>query len=113
MNCNTGHAGTKTITYRFDNVPTKYQGFTTTGASRWNNTGVVTISSSLSLLVKNLVQTYEDNDVSTVAYVSKTYNTTTKHIINWTMRYNKKAMEPRSPAKIMVLPHMSLATRLV
>lgn len=100
VNCTSpGHAGTRNIKYRYNNVPTRYQGYTSTGVNRWNNTGVVSISFSASTLIQNVVQTYHDNNTSTVASVTSYYNSTTRHKTRWTMKYNETLMMFRSDAQ--------------
>lgn len=98
VNCGSpGHAGTRYINYRFDNVPARYQTFTANGVSRWNNTNVVSIS--LSTSSNNVVQIYRDNNSSTVASVTSVYNAATRHKTRWTMRYNEPKMTFRSDAQ--------------
>ena len=100
VNCTSpGHAGTKAIKYRYDNVPARYQGFASTGVGRWNKTNAVSISFSPSTLIKNVVQTYYDNNTSTVASVTSYYNSTTRHKTRWTMKYNETLMMFRSDAQ--------------
>lgn len=98
VNCTSpGHAGTRNITYRFSGVPARYRSFTATGAARWNNTGVVSISQAVSS--PNVVETYTDNNTSTVASVASVYNAVTRHKTRWTMRYNETNMVFRSDAQ--------------
>lgn len=99
INCGVpnGHAGTTAINYNTNSANSKYTAYATTGASRWNNTGVVSIRSSIS--ASNSVSDYSQSGVSTVASVRSTVNQFTGHKTGWTMRFNRAIMDGRSDAQ--------------
>ncbi|MGG0720150.1 hypothetical protein ABE096_21595 [Robertmurraya massiliosenegalensis] len=97
VNCTSthGHLGTSSTTYQYSPTLTQqYKNYTSTGASRWNNTGIVNISQSSSS--GNIIYQHSDPNTSTVAYVtSQTFN---NHKSSWFMSYNHSKMNGRTSA---------------
>lgn len=94
VNCDS-HAGKSSYIYKFDiGLSSAYQGYTLTGVSRWNSTGIVYISPATTST--NLVTSHGGSDTSTVAVTRSWKNSTTGHKTRWEFSYNRYVMGNRT-----------------
>lgn len=94
-NSSNGHIGIASLTYKYSpNLSSSYKDYTSTGATRWNLTGIVNISESSNS--QNVIFQYNDPNVSTRAYVrSYTFG---NHKSRWDINYNHAKMKDSAPS---------------
>ncbi|WP_152024031.1 hypothetical protein [Shouchella clausii] len=98
VNCSNGppgHLGQQSTTYAYaSGLAQQYKNITSTGATRWNNSGIVRISYSASS--NNYIHQYSNTNTNTVAYATaQTFN---NHKSRWNIYYNHSKMNGRSAA---------------
>ncbi|MBX0314862.1 M43 family zinc metalloprotease [Planococcus glaciei] len=97
VNCSS-HAGKTSYTYRFaTDLSATYKSYTSTGASRWNATSIVSIKNVSTS--SNLVTSHGGPDTGTVAVTSSWKNATTGHKTRWEISYNRYLMGSRTSTK--------------
>lgn len=103
VDCN-NHQPSNSFTYNhLTSLESSYAGYASTGASRWNNTGVVSISRSLTVnLNLGYVTTYSDPNTSTLATFYGYSSNSAGHLTNWNLGFNKSNMDARTPSQNQV-----------
>lgn len=97
VNCQS-HVGKTSDTYRYaSDLSTTYKSYSSTGASRWNATGIINIRNVATS--SNLVTSHGGPDSGTVAVTRSWTNSATGHKTRWEISYNRYVMGKRTSAQ--------------